>query len=240
MVLGHRGASGTHPENTLVSFRVAVEAGADGFEFDVQLSRDGVPVVIHDDVLERTTDGTGCVADRDADYLGGLDAGSWRGDEFATARLPLLDEVLAEFSGRCVMNLELKPDSRRQELVRSVLESARRFQAFDSVVFSSFDFQSLRVLRAEAPRARIGVLCKPGEEPAALGFARECGACNLHPHVSVVNAELLRDCAEAGLGLWTWNANDKEEATRLFGLGVDAVFSDFPERVVGWRKTSAD
>ena len=109
-IIAHRGLSGRFPENTLEAFRAAL--GTDGLELDVTFSKDDCPMVIHDDSLERTTNGTGMVMEQTAAQLQKLDAGSWFGAEFKGVRIPTLQDVLLEFGGKTMINIELKPDSR--------------------------------------------------------------------------------------------------------------------------------
>lgn len=108
-IFGHRGSAGTHPENTMISFQAAEHAGAEGIEFDIQLSRDGVPVIIHDETLERTTNGKGWVKDLTFSELQQLDAGAWFSEKYKGTKIPALEEVLTWAQGnRLLLNLELK------------------------------------------------------------------------------------------------------------------------------------
>src|SRR5205814_5101727 len=156
LVIAHRGASGTHPENTLAAFRRAVELGADMIELDVQLTRDGEVVVFHDATLERTTDGAGAVSDRTLAEIRRLDAGAWFGPAFRGTRVPTLAEVLAAVG--LPVNVELKPvgDDGLEARALAVVESAG---ALARVVFSSFDagaLERLRACAAGAPLAGVG------------------------------------------------------------------------------------
>ena len=232
LVIGHRGSTVDRPENTMPSFARALEAGADGFEFDVQLSADGAPVVIHDETVDRTTDGSGSVAGLEAAGLRRLDAGSWFDPVFAGLRLPLLDELLAEFSDRCTLNLELKTEQADPALVERCLAAVSRHAALETVVFSSFSWDCLQLLRERSSAARVGVLYVPDKEEGAFEAAATLGAATLHPHVSAVDKKLMARCHKAGLDIWTWNANDEAEVRRLRDLGVAAVFSDDPAAAV--------
>lgn len=234
LAIGHRGAAGHLPENTVVSFEKALELGADAIEFDVTLCRDGVPVVIHDDTLDRTTDSVGLVADRASDEVRALDAGSWRGHP---ARVPTLEEVLAGFGGRTILNLELKECPRRAELVDVCARMVDEIGLADSTVFSSFDLDALRLLRRVLPEARIGVLCVPLNLEEALACAAELGAENLHPPRKLVTAGLLERTRAQGLRVWTWTVNEPSDIARLCALDVEGIFSDYPERVVAVRNT---
>ncbi len=229
--IAHRGASGTLPENTKIAFAKAVDLGADGIEFDVQLSADDIAVVIHDETLDRTTSGTGRVAETDFETIRKLDAGSWFAASFAGVEVPTLEEVLAAVGGRVMLNVELKPDERIDKLVRCAVTAVARFELFGSVVFSSFEQQALTALRKLVPGARIGVLALPGQLDECLDFARELAAEVLCPAVAMVDSDLVARAHRSGLAVWPWTANMPGEIRLLSALGVDGIFSDYPDRV---------
>ncbi len=147
-ILGHRGAMGSAPENTLPSFRKAIEESADGVEFDVQLSADGLPVVIHDEALDRTTNAEGPVNALTARELRELDAGSFFSSEFNGANLPLLKEVLEVIQDMDIINLELKNGNIRYEgMEEKVIGLTREYGVFDKTIFSSFNHYSIKKSR---------------------------------------------------------------------------------------------
>ena len=225
------------PENTMPSFEKALELGADAVEFDVALTRDGVPVVIHDDTLDRTTNGHGPVEQALFGELRGLDAGSWKG---VPTRLPSLAEVLDGFARRTVLNLEIKSSPRRAELVDACAEAVLRGDALGAVVFSSFDHDALRLLRHVLPAARIGVLSESAGLERALSCAAEIGAENVHPPVFLVTKAVVERAHKAALKVWTWTVNQPETIAYTIACGVDGIFTDFPERVVAARAGARD
>jgi len=232
LAIGHRGAAAHRPENTMPSFERALELGADALEFDVTLSLDGVPVVIHDDTLDRTTDGRGRVEAVPLDDLRRLDAGKWKG---LTTHLPSLAEVLDAFAHRTLLNLEMKVSPRREQLVKACVHAVTTRGAAGAVVFSSFDHDALRLLRRLLPEARIGVLAAGGEMEEAFACAAELGAENIHPSMEEVTRSVVRRAHAAGLQVWTWTANSTVAIGYVLDCGVDGVFSDWPERVVAAR-----
>jgi glycerophosphoryl diester phosphodiesterase len=229
LAIGHRGAAGHLPENTMPSFEHALALGADALEFDVALSRDGRPVVIHDDTLDRTTTGCGLVEQMLFADLCKLDAGSWKGH---ATLLPSLAEVLEEYAPRTLLNLEIKASLRRAELVDACLEEVVRLRAERAVVFSSFDHDALRLVRHLMPKARIGVLGDMTGIEAAFACAAEIGAENIHPPIFLVNRTFVERAHRAGLKVWTWTANPPEAIQHAIDSGVDGIFTDYPERVV--------
>jgi len=162
--LAHRGANTEAPENTMAAFRKAVEVGATGLEFDVQLSKDGAVVVIHDEKLERTTNGSGLVKDYTLEELQRLDAGTWFDEEFAGEKMPTLDQILDEFaSTELIFNIELKSGIVLYPgLEEKVIEEVKRRNLTDQVVLSSFNHYSLVTCRELNKEIRTGMLYVAG------------------------------------------------------------------------------
>jgi glycerophosphoryl diester phosphodiesterase len=232
LAIGHRGAAGHAPENTLASFARAVELDAAGVELDVQLSSDGHVVVFHDDTLDRVTDGKGPLAARTFEELRRLDAGSRFDPAFAGERIPLLREVLEVVAAPRVVNVELKYGPGMAELVAATLAVVRDCAAMERIIFSSFDHRGLALLREQAPAARIGVLLTYGREEKAFAAAERLAAVSLNPPVLSVSKDLVRMAHDRGLAVWTWTGNRPADLTRLVAAGADAIISDYPDRVL--------
>ena len=227
VVIAHRGASGTCPENTLAAFRRAAALGAGMVELDVQLTRDGEVVVIHDATLERTTDGHGPVRHRTLGEIRALDAGAWFGPSFRGEVVPTLAEVLATFPH--VVNVELKPCG-ADGLEPSALAVVEGAGALDRVVFSSFDGAALERLRACSVRATLAVLWEYDPVPEAVRRARRVAARALHLRKEAATPEALAIAAAADLLVRVWTVNAPAEFTRLAAAGVAGIFTDHPER----------
>jgi glycerophosphoryl diester phosphodiesterase len=236
LAIAHRGASGITPENTRLAFVKALDLGADMIEFDVQLTRDETAIVFHDDTLDRTTNGSGKVADTDFATIARLDAGSWFAASFQDVEVPTLEETLSLMGQKTTFNIELKPDTRVEKLVRCVTTAVARFELFESVLFSSFDVATMRALRALVPDARIGILCEQGGLDAALALADELGAESLHPSTSMVDTAVVNAAHEHRLTVYAWIANEPGEIALLRAMGVDGIFSDHPDRVARPRR----
>ena len=233
LAIGHRGVAGLAPENTLAGFRLALELGVDGVEFDVHLSRDGVPFVIHDETVDRTTDGAGCVADHSAGALAELDAGAWFGDGFAGETIPTLGDVLDLIGpSLSTFNVELKGDERIEELAEACFEEVVRRDLCSKAVFSSFRPDCVRAVRRRSDHARIGILCTVGGRRAAFEQAAELDAVTIHPHHLMVDSKFVASAFRRGLKVWPWTANNPLEIRRLRALGVDGVISDRPDRLL--------
>jgi glycerophosphoryl diester phosphodiesterase len=226
-VIAHRGASGTRPENTLVAFRRAVELGAHMIELDVQCTRDGAVVVIHDDTLDRTSDGVGPVRNQTLAELAALDAGRWFDPAYAGERIPTLDAVLRAVP--IAVNVELKPTG-DDGLERRTLEVVEAAGAMQRVVFSSFAAESLVRLRALSPSAELAVLWDHTAIAGALRVADGVAARALHIRTSRSAASGIAAGHAAGLAVRVWTVNTREVLAPLEAAGVDAVFTDYPER----------
>ena len=226
-VIAHRGASGSCPENTLAAFRRAEALGAHMVELDVQLTCDGEVVVVHDDTVDRTTDGRGAVATYTLAELSKLDAGGWFGSAFAGERIPTLTEVLAAI--RLPVNVELKagvsPGLEARTL--AVVDAAG---ARGRVVFSSFDPEALLRLRALAADAELAVLWSSRTLSGALSLAKRVDARALHLRKTAASAERFAAVREAGLLCRVWTVNEPREFARLATAGATGVFTDYPER----------
>lgn len=226
-MIAHRGASGTRPENTLAAFRHAEALGAHMVELDVQLTRDGEVVVMHDWTLGRTTNGRGRVARRTLAEIRQLDAGGWFAPGYAGEAVPTLGEVLAAI--RLPVNVELKARG-GEGLEGRALEVVRAAGAEDRVVFSSFRPDTLVRLRRLSPDAGIAVLWSRRRLAPALALARGVRATALHIRKDAAAPAEVDAALAQGLAVRVWTVNDPADSARLARLGVSGVFTDFPER----------
>jgi glycerophosphoryl diester phosphodiesterase len=225
--IAHRGASGILPENTVAAFRAAIDAGAAMCELDVQTTRDGAVVVIHDDTVDRTTDGTGAVAEMTLAELQRLDAGAlFAGRTGAGEKIPTLDEVYAATAGHCDLNIELKESGCEAE----VLAIMRRWNALGTSMISSFEWNALEMARKLEPAVRMGVL---GEKdlPAMLDKAAQLGAFAINPRFDLVTPELCATAHERGLQVLVWTVDVPELMQLLIGYGVDGIMTNDPEKL---------
>jgi glycerophosphoryl diester phosphodiesterase len=228
-VWAHRGASGSAPENTLPAFEMAIEQGADGLEFDVQLTRDDYVVVIHDETLERTTNGNGWVADHSLEDLKRLDASAGR-EGFAGVRIPTLEELFGLVAGADVrLNVELKnsriPYQGMEERVVALID---RFGLRDRIILSSFDHNSLRGLAEAGVGLPLGVLySEPLWRP--WNYAVKLGASALHPSLAATRHKTVERSHENGLEVNVWTVNEAEDMLRVAECGADALITNHPE-----------
>ncbi len=231
----HRGARRQAPENTLPAFRRAAELGTDGIELDVRLSLDGIPVVIHDGWIDKTTDGTGRVGGKSLAELRELDAGAWFSSQFVGTRIPTLAEVFEEVGQRLLINIELKRDSSSSRLVVNVVDVVRRSGMTRRVMFSSFDLLLLRQARRLAPEIPVGYLyVSVGSFPMARRWLAHSilGPHEAHhPHFTSVNERYMAWARKRKLRVHVWTVNEVDDIRRMCNLGVDMIMSDYPDRV---------
>ena len=223
LCIGHRGACGHEPENTLRSVRRALELGANGVEIDVQLV-EGELLVMHDAKLDRTTNGRGYLARKPLAVLRELDAGLGE-------RIPTLREVLATVDRRALINIELKGRRTAGPVCALIGEFVhQRGWRYEDFLVSSFHRRELRAMTD--PMIPIGLLLTRPTRLYSLS-ARRLRAVSVHPAVRYVTADFVADAHRRGLRVFPYTANTRAEIERLHRLGVDGVFTDFPERAVG-------
>lgn len=214
--VAHRGFSSSAPENTLAAFKLAMsQAFVHWIELDVHLSRDDIPVVIHDGTLKRTTNGLGRVREKTAAELGRLDAGSWFHPSFASEGVPTLAEVLALTAGRCRMNVELKGDNADWELLaRQAVDVIRTLQLEKDTIITSFQPEILAAVRNYYPSINIGLIVED-RPPNLVAIMKGMGACCLSIDFRHLNASLLKETAEAGISVMAWTVNAAGDLRRL-------------------------
>lgn len=233
LIVAHRGDSANAPENTLAAFRLALENGADGIELDVMLSADQKLVVIHDDTLDRTTNGHGQVGNMPLAALRELDAGSWFRPEFKGEPIPLLDEVFAEFGGKFLINVELKnyktPKDQLPELVVALI---KKHGIAGSVLLSSFNARNLPRAKSLAPEIRTGLLTLPGllGFPMRGFFGRRYNADDLHPYYRDVSEKMVQSRHSLGQRVNVWTVDAPDDLRRMQTLGVDMIICNDPAR----------
>ncbi|MGB3465525.1 MAG: glycerophosphodiester phosphodiesterase family protein [Cyclobacteriaceae bacterium] len=222
--IGHRGAMGYAPENTIRSFEVAIEMGAPVIELDVTRCATGEVVVIHDDRVDRTTNGDGYVYDFSLDQLKKLDAGDGE-------QIPTLKEAMLALAGKCQLNIELKNRSVASEVARLIDEevTAGRWSKTDLLI-SSFDHEALKAFQELQPALRIGVLI--GIIPLNLrNIIGDLKAYSVNPCLDFINNKLIADAREQGLKVFVWTVNHPEDIARMKKMEVDGIFTNYPDRL---------
>lgn len=233
LIIGHRGYKAKYPENTLAGFREAIANGVDMIEFDVQLSSDGYPVIIHDDELDRTTDGNGPVGALSLSELKKLDAGSWFDPRFKNEPIPTLEEVLDLVADKALINVEIKvkPDQKietLQDIEKITLALIRRKKLEKQVLVSSFNKYVLQSISQMDQPPALGVLTEFGEEIDVLSLCKTLGAFSWHPYFLEANEEKIARMHKNGIRVIPYTVNTLNEIKAVVKNGVDGFFTDDP------------
>lgn len=232
IIIAHRGASKDAPENTMSAFRLAFEQGADGIELDVQRTADRKLVVIHDETLERTTDGKGLVASKTYKELTALNAAASFGDGERVEKIPLLEEVLAWIATTPLyLNIELKNGILPYEgMEEEVIEMVRAYRLSDRVTLSSFNHYSIALMSALAPEMELGILYIAGLY-RPWDYAKSIGALALHPYYYNAVPEIVKGAKEAGVKIRPWTVDGDEDLLKMIRLDVDGVITNEPAKM---------
>lgn len=235
-VIGHRGAKAYAPENTLESIRTAASLGVEWVELDVKLTKDGVPIIFHDEELDRTTNGTGFVAMTNYEDLRDLDAGSWFGDSFVRSRIPTLEEAVdVILKHNMGLNLEIKPcPGREKETAEVALDALSRiWDEQEKLLISSFQYVSLEAALDIAPDYARGLLIGGEEMPETWkDMAEYLDVSTINLGSRLVTRQIADEIMDMELPLLVYTVNDPMEARNLQRLGVDAFFSDCPDVIL--------
>jgi glycerophosphoryl diester phosphodiesterase len=235
VVCAHRGASGIAPENTMAAVVMALECGAPMVEIDVQYTSDRQMVVFHDDTLERTTDGSGLIAERSLDELRELDAGSWFSPSFAGQRIPKLIDVLEELRGRAYVNIEIKPRPASEQTAREMAELLELVHSLDMqtrCVFSSFDHAALVYVRSIAKDARTIALNVPGDDRSPARVVKSCGADGFGCSLEEVNRERADICHHFRIPYGVYTVNTPQELEFVLDHGASGIVTNMPHVII--------
>jgi glycerophosphoryl diester phosphodiesterase len=217
--IGHRGAKGHKPENTLVSFEKAIDLNVDGVELDVHLSSDGTLIVIHDGTIDRTTNGKGLV-------------NQFTASELQKHGIPTLTEVLDLANRQCFVNIELKGIGTEKpviELIEHYILYKKWF--YNDFLVSSFDWKMLEDVHFLDPRIRIGLLTEDAIEEA-VAFAKKIKAFSIHPDYVLLSKENVALMQDNGFEVYPWTVNSIEDIQKIKSFNVNGIISDFPDRIL--------
>lgn len=234
-IIGHRGAKDLAPENTIPSLEASVEHNLKWIEVDVKTSKDNVPFLLHDDLLDRTTSGRGYPYNYLYKEILNLDAGSWFNRKFSNTYPPTLEEVLIFCLGKKIgLNIELKPNKGKERINVNAISSLMKKNKFSvQYYFSSFDYFSLKLMRRKMPHAALGYLIYNFDEKKLTSILED--SLNLHCFsigfdINIINRTLVKNCKEKSLIVTVYSNNNIEyrTAVELWAIGVDSIFVDNP------------
>jgi glycerophosphoryl diester phosphodiesterase len=232
LVLGHRGAMGLAPENTAVSFERALDEGADGVEFDVQMTRDGELVVIHDQNLERVTGKKSLVKDITLKEIKELDVGSHFQDDFAGQEILTLDETLDIVKKCSVINIEIKNGPViYPKIEEKVISTVEKYGISDRIIISSFNHYTVRKFKELSPKLTCGVLHMAGlYQP--WKYAKMVGADAVHPYGLSITPKLVEKCQAEGVMVNVFGVNEERMLKKVIEAGPDMVITDYPAKAL--------
>jgi len=231
MVIAHRGASSYAPENTLAAFDLALEMRVRHIELDVALTSANHPVVIHDDKVDRTTNGSGLVTSHTLAALRQLDAGSWFGAQFEGERIPTFDDVLARYNGRVHIHTEIKGKS--ASLSERTADLIRKHGMERQVTVTSFQSVRLEEMRAYAPELPTGWLVREVTD-SIIAQAHAIGVSQLCPRADMVRPELVHRLRAEGFVARAWGVGTEELMQRAVQAGVDGMTVNFPDKLIAY------
>lgn len=230
LIMAHRGASAYAPENTLSSFKKAVQMGADGIELDVQLSRDGHLVVIHDTSVNRTSNGKGRVRLLTLNQLKSFDFGSWFSDEFKNEPICTLEEVfsyLRDWDG--LINVEIKKEFLQiAPIERKVADLIEKFDRQNSTIISSFSALSLIKIKRINKALKTGILYSSSEKKPII-YAKFLNADAIHPWYQNVSEDMRKSATHKNIKINTYTVDNPAEIKKLANLGVDGIITNVPD-----------
>ena len=233
LVIAHRGASSYAPENTLAAFDLALQMGVRHIELDVALTSDSHTVVIHDDKVDRTTNGSGPVRGHTLAALRELDAGSWFGARFEDERIPTFDEVLARYNGRVHIHTEIKGKS--PGLSQRTADLIRKHAMEEQVTVTSFQSVRLEEMRAYAPEFPTGWLVREVND-SIIAQAHTLGVTQFCPRADAVTPELVQRLHAEGFVARAWGVSTEELMERVVQAGVDGMTVNFPDKLIAYLK----
>lgn len=236
LFIAHRGLSARFPENTLAAFNGAIDAGAHMIELDVCLSKDRHLVVIHDETVDRTTNGTGAVRALTLDQLIRLDAGSWFDPRFNKERLPTLAQVLDAVKGHLMVNIEIKPeafepDGPTDAVERQVLSLVREKNMLDEVLVSSFEWLMLENIRKLESGIALGLLSDVPADERLRHWYQRINAFSWHPDFRVLNQQQVESLHALGARVFPYAVDGRIDSRGMLAMGVDGLIVDDPRQM---------
>ncbi len=236
-IIGHRGYSARAPENTLVSLDAALTAGAPAVEFDVHVASCGTPVVIHDETLDRTTDGDGPVSRQTVEQLRTLDAGTWFDPGFAGERIPTLADAVDHVASRAHHIYPEVKGIRTPSDVDGMVHIVRDRAMSDRTTFISIDWSILERIRTRDTAIRIGFIVVTADlfnEALSLAVADPAAILDLNHKIAMDDPSIVQRANDEGVEVVTWTVNEPDEATRLREAGVTGFTTDHVDRLLAW------
>lgn len=235
LIIAHRGANKYAPQNTLPAFSKAVKLSADGIETDVHLSKDGEIVICHNYTIDATSNGKGLIDDMTLSELRGFDFGAYFSENYKGTLIPTLSELLEIVKNMTLINIEIKPPKKSNDLVKRTLCEIHKFGIEKNVIVSCFDPECIRLSKELDPEIRTGFLYETGDladEVRKYGIAKYCKelkADAAHPEKVLITKEEVDELHKAGMAVNPWTVNEYNEIVTLTKMGCDALITNVPD-----------
>ncbi|MGH4120459.1 glycerophosphodiester phosphodiesterase [Clostridium sp.] len=228
----HRGASAYFPENTMLSFEKALEMGCTGIETDVQMTKDGVLVLIHDEMVNRTTNGEGLVKDYTYIELNKLDAGSWMGEEFAGIKIPTVEELIYLLKDKnIIINFEIKSGVViYEDIEQKLIELIYKHKISHKVILSSFNHYSIAKCNKISKEISTGILYMEGIYKP-YNYAKTVGANAIHPYFLAINEEVIKETKKHKIHVNVFTVDDEKYMKSFLEMKVDGIITDYPDKL---------
>lgn len=235
-ILAHRGASGYAPENTLYAFKKAISMNSDGIELDVHLTKDEKIVVIHDEKLNRTTNGSGLIKDFSLSELKKLDAGSWYNPKYKNEKIPTLEEVFNLVKDKnIIINIELKNGIIEYTgLEEKVLELIHKYKIEENIIISSFNHYSLLKVKSLNSKIKTGILYVASLINPWI-YAKNISAYSLNPYFYSVDKNLVINCKKNNINVIPYTVNDEEYIYKLIKSNIYSIITNYPDKAISIR-----
>lgn len=228
----HRGAGGYCPENTMASFKRAIELGCDAIETDVQMTKDGALILMHDEMVNRTTSGAGLIKDHSFEEIRKLDAGSWFSREYQGEKVPTVEELLELASeNNIAINFEIKTEIIRYEgIEEKLIETINKYNMQDKVILSSFNHYSLKLCKEIDKNIKTGILYtanlyKPYD------YAKTVDADAIHPYYYTITSEVVKEAKANGIMINPFTVDDINCMKYFVGIGIDGIITNYPDKL---------
>jgi glycerophosphoryl diester phosphodiesterase len=245
MLIGHRGFRAQYPENTLVSFQAAADAGVQMVELEVHLTRDNELVVIHDGHVDRTTNGTGPVDGHTLAALKKLDAGGWLGPQFENEPIPTLKEVLRHLCGRVLINIEIKSAGKKNrhqpgQIEDALLDLIERENAFPHVLISSFDPEAIEAISQRNGSVPVALISESANGMETVRFCQQLNVFSFHPNYRCLTPDLMTLLHDADIQVFPYTVNTEPDFKRMIQMKVDGIITDDPILFKTWYAGFSD
>lgn len=237
MVIAHRGGKKWAPENTMAGFKQSIEVNADGIELDIHRCKSGELIVIHDETLDRTTNGTGLVKEKSWNELSKLSAGLWFDKKFESEKIPLLSDVLQLVDGKLMLNIEIKNSPVAYEGIEDdLLKMLEGYKYPEKIIISSFDHEIIQRLSTKSKKYKLAFL---GDALVfdVGGYASKVGASAWHPYHGELRSDNVEQAHKNNLMVNVWTVNESKDWNRMKSLKVDGIVTDDPAGLINYLKS---